>query len=381
MPGLVPRVDPNGLLEYSVVFTDRALNHMSGRFQQVMLDLSRQLKAVYQAHSVAIVPGGGTYAMEAVARQLGGMGAALVLRNGWFSFRWTQIFETMGAAAPAVLLARPTREGPQAPFAPAPIAEVVAHIENTRPAVVFAAHVETASGMVLPDAYLDAVSAAAHGVGALFVLDCIASGALWVDMKARGVDVLLTAPQKGWSGPAGAGVVLMSEQATARLDTTSSTSFALDLKRWRGIMAAYESGGHAYHATMPTDALTAFRDAIAETEALGFEAAREAQVELGWKVRAVLAAYGCPSVAAEGFEASGVVVSYLPRAGFSAGPALAAHGVQVAGGVPLRCGEPADFATFRVGLFGLDKLRDVDGTVARLEAALAGAVGHPAALG
>lgn len=374
MPGLVPHIDPDGLLEYSVVFTDRALNHMSGRFQQVMRDLSSHLRAVYQADGLAIVPGGGTFAMEATARQLAGDGPHLILRNGWFSFRWTQIFEALGAPAPAVLTARRSTDDPRAPFAPAPIDAVVEHIRTHRPTTIFAAHVETAAGMVLPDAYLDAVGAAAREVGALFVLDCIASGALWVDMKARGVDVLLTAPQKGWSGPAAAGVALMSDRALARLSTATRTSFALDLQRWHGIMAAYEGGGHAYHATMPTDALTAFRDAVFETEAMGLDAARDAQVELGWKVRAVLAAYGCPSVAAEGYEAPGVVVSYVPQAGFAAGPALARHGIQVAGGVPLRCGEGDDFQTFRIGLFGLDKLRDIDGTVARLEAALAGAL-------
>jgi len=374
MPSLVPQVDPDGLLEYSVVFTDRALNHMSGRFQQVMRDLSDRLQRVYQADGVAIVPGGGTFAMEAVARQLAGDGPQLILRNGWFSFRWTQIFEAMGAPAPAVCLARRTTDTPRAPFVPAPVEEVVAHIRAHRPTAVFAAHVETAAGMVLPDAYLAAVGAAAREVGALFVLDCIASGALWVDMRACGVDVLISAPQKGWSGPAAAGVVMLGERALERMHTTSSTSFSIDLKRWYGIMQAYEGGGHAYHATMPTDALTAFRDAVLETEALGFEAAREAQLELGWKVRAVLAAYGCDSVAAEGFEAPGVVVVYVPHDGFQAGPALAAHGVQVAGGVPLRCGEGDGFHTFRIGLFGLDKLKDVDGTVARLESALGGAL-------
>lgn len=374
MPGLVPHVDPDGLLEYSVVFTDRALNHMSSRFQQVMRDLSDRLRQVYNADAVAIIPGGGTYAMEAVARQLSGPGPQLVLRNGWFSFRWTQIFESMGAEPPALQRARRVGDGPRAPFSPAPIAEVVAHIREHRPSAVFAAHVETAAGMVLPDDYLSAVGAAAREVGAVFVLDCIASGALWVDMKACGVDVLISAPQKGWSGPAAAGLVMMTDRAVARMESTTSSSFAIDLKRWRGIMAAYEGGGHAYHATMPTDALTAFRDAVLETEAMGFEAAREAQVELGWKVRAVLAAYGCPSVAAKGFEAPGVVVSYVPHAGFAAGPTLASHGVQVAGGVPLRVGEGDDFHTFRIGLFGLDKLKDVDGTVARLETALGSAI-------
>lgn len=374
MPSLRPGLDPDGLLEYSVVFTDRALNHMSAKFQEVMRDLSQHLAEVYGGHAVALVPGGGTFAMEAVARQLTGPRTPLVLQCGWFSHRWVQIFAAMGAAAPDVLRARAQNTGPKAPFAPPPIDEVVAHIHRTRPAAVFAAHVETAAGMMLPDAYLQAVGTAAREVGALFVLDCIASGAMWVDMKAHHVDVLLSAPQKGWSAPAAAGVVVLSERASERLADAPSTSFALDLKRWRGIMAAYEDGGHAYHSTLPTDALTAFRDAVEETLAFGLEPACVAQAELGWKVRAVLEAYGCASVAAPGFEAPGVVVSYLPRPDLSVPAALAVHGVQVAGGVPLKCGERADFATFRVGLFGLDKLRDVDGTVARLEAALAEAI-------
>lgn len=374
MPSLRPGVDPDGLLEYSVVFTDRALNHMSARFQEVMRDLSHHLAAVYRGHAVALVPGGGTSAMEAVARQLAGEGVPLVLRCGWFSFRWSQIFATLGGPPPDVLQARPLHGEARAPFGPPPLDEVVAHIHRTRPSAVFAAHVETAAGLVLPPAYLGAVGAAAREVGALFVLDCIASGAVWVDMEALGVDVLLSAPQKGWSAPASSGVVVLSERAAARLERATPTSFTLDLKRWRAIMAAYEAGGHAYHSTLPTDALAAFRGAVLETLAFGLEPARAAQEELGWKVRAVLAAHGCASVAAPGYEAPGVVVSYPPRPGHAMAPALARHGVQVAGGVPLRCGERPDFESFRIGLFGLDKLRDVDGTVARLETALADAV-------
>ena len=361
-------VDPGGLAEFSVVFTDRALNHMSARFQQVMRDISASLKAVYKAHSVAIVPGGGTYAMEAVARQLSPTDgpAALVLRNGWFSFRWTQIHAAIGAPEPHLCVAR-SAEGQ---FSPAPVDEVVAAIATHRPPVVYAAHVETAAGMVLPDAYLRAVADAVHAAGGLFVLDCIASGAVWVDMADIGVDVLITAPQKGWSAPAAAGVVLLSEAGRAAVASRQSTSFAVDLGRWMGIFDAYEAGGHAYHATMPTDALRAFRDAIQATEAFGIARARAAQEELGRRVRELLAARGFASVAAPGFEAPGVVVSYTSDPEVRSGRAFAAQGVQVAGGVPLRCGEPDDFSTFRIGLFGLDKLADVDGTVARLEAAL-----------
>jgi len=371
MPGLLPNVDPDGLLEYSVVYTDRTLNHMSQAFQGVMRDVSATLKRTYGATAVAVVPGGGTFAMEAVARQFAPGRNCLVLRNGWFSFRWSQILD-MGAIASAttVLKARRATDAPQAPFAPAPIDDVVATIRRERPAVVFAPHVETASGMLLPDDYLRAVGAAAREVDALFVLDCIASGAVWVDMAAIGVDVLISAPQKGWSGPSCAGFVMLGERARARIDGTTSTSFACDLKKWLQIMEAYEGGGHAYHATMPTEALRRVRDAMRETEAFGLEKARAQQFELGRRVRALLAGRGFPSVAAAGFEAPGVVVSYTTDPGIQSAKKFVALGVQTAAGVPLQCDEPADFSSFRIGLFGLDKLGNVERAVAALEDAL-----------
>ncbi len=371
MPGLLPDVDPDGLLEYSVVYTDRAINHMSGKFQGVMRDISALLKEVYHARSAIVVPGSGTFGMETVARQFATGKKTLVIRNGWFSYRWTQIFE-MGSipASSTVLKARRVAEQPQAAFAPAPIAEVVAAIQAQRPDVVFAPHVETAAGMVLPDDYLRQVAAATHAVGGLFVLDCIASGTLWVDMADIGVDVLVSAPQKGWSGPPCAALVMLGEQARARIDGTTSTSFACDLKKWLQIMEAYEAGGHAYHATLPTDALTQVRDVMFETRARGFELVRSQQWALGEAVRSALERRGIKSVAATGFKAPGVVVSYTEDAGLHSSKAFAALGLQTAAGVPLQCDEPADFKTFRIGLFGLDKLADVAGTVARLEAAL-----------
>ncbi len=371
MPGLLPNVDPDGLLEYSVVYTDRTLNHMSQAFQGVMRDMSATLKRTYAAKAVAIVPGGGTFAMEAVARQFAPGRKCLVLRNGWFSFRWSQILD-MGAIASAttVLKARRATDAPQAPFAPAPIDEVVATIRRERPAVVFAPHVETASGMLLPDDYLRAVGTAAREVDALFVLDCIASGAVWVDMAALGVDVLISAPQKGWSGPSCAGFVMLGERARERIDGTTSTSFACDLKKWLQIMEAYEGGGHAYHATMPTEALRRVRDAMRETEAFGLEKARAQQFELGRRVRALLVGRGFPSVAAAGFEAPGVVVSYTTDPGIQSAKKFVALGLQTAAGVPLQCDEPADFSSFRIGLFGLDKLGNVERAVAALEDAL-----------
>ena len=362
-------VDPGGLLEFSVVYTDRSLNHMSATFQGVMRDLSSTLKDVYGARSAVIVPGGGTYGMEAVARQFATGKRCLVLRNGWFSYRWTQIFETGGIAAETgVLKARRTGEGRQAPFAPAPIEAVEAAIRDNRPQLVTAPHIETASGIGLPDAYLRRVGAATAGVGGLFVLDCIASGALWVDMGKVGVDVLISAPQKGWTGTPCAALVMLGERARERIGETESSSFAMDLRQWLEIMEIYEGGGHAYHATMPTDGLRRLRDVMNESAAAGFEHLRAAQIELGERVRALLSERGFPSVAAPGFEAPCVVVSYTGDADIVA--RFIEAGTQIAAGVPLMCDEPDDYLAFRVGLFGLDKLNDIDGTVGRLESAL-----------
>ncbi|PIA72667.1 alanine--glyoxylate aminotransferase family protein [Ectopseudomonas toyotomiensis] len=371
MSQICPDIDPDGLLEYSVVYTDRSLNHMSQSFQGVMRDISATLKQVYNAHAVAVVPGSGTYGMEAVARQLATDQKCLVIRNGWFSYRWTQIFEMGRIPAEArVLKARPVAEGHQAAFVPAPLEEVLATIAAEKPQVVFAPHVETSSGMILPDDYLRAVSDAVHAVGGLFVLDCIASGTLWVDMQACGIDVLISAPQKGWSASPCCALVMLSEAAQARVEATQSSSFACDLKKWLQIMQAYEQGGHAYHATMPSDALARFRDAMLEAKALGFDRVRQQQQELGDRVRALLAAHGFKSVAAEGFEAPGVVVCYTDDGQIKTGAKFAAVGLQIAAGVPLQCDEPADFQTFRLGLFGLDKLGNIERTVATLEQAL-----------
>jgi aspartate aminotransferase-like enzyme len=371
MPGLLPEVDPDGLLEYSVVYTDRALNHMSAKFQRVMNDISGVLKEVYQARSAVLVPGSGTFGMEAVARQFATGKKVLVIRNGWFSYRWTQIFEQGSIPAQQIVLkARPVAAGRQQPWAPPPIAEVVATIRAEKPAAVFAPHVETAAGMILPDDYLAAVAAAVHEHGGLFVLDCIASGAMWVDMVATGVDVLVSAPQKGWSGSPCCAMVMLSERGRQLIDDTTSTSFAADLKKWLQIMETYESGGHAYHTTLPTDALARTRDVMLETRAYGFGRLRHEQTEIGRRVRAMFASHGIKSVAAEGFQAPGVVVSYTDDAGLHTAKAFIAEGVQTASGVPLMCDEPADFKTFRVGLFGLEKLNHVQRSVANLEKVL-----------
>ena len=348
MPGLLPNVDPDGLLEFSVVYTDRALNHMSKSFQGVMKDISAILKDVYKARSAVLVPGSGTFGMESVARQFAGGKDVLVIRNGWFSYRWTQIFD-MGLI---------------------PSSHTVLKARKTKPAVVFAPHVETAAGMILPDNYLRAVADAVHEVGGLFVLDCIASGAIWVDMQATGVDVLISAPQKGWSSSPCCAMVMLSERARAAIDATTSTSFAMDLKKWLAIMETYEGGGHAYHATMPTDALTRLREVMVETKAYGFAKVRAEQEELGRKVRALFESRGLVSVAAEGFKAPGVVVSFTDDPQIQSSAKFLAEGLQTAAGVPLQCDEGPEFKTFRVGLFGLEKWHHVDRTVATLAAAL-----------
>jgi aspartate aminotransferase-like enzyme len=371
MPGLLPNVDPDGLLEFSVVYTDRSLNHMSKSFQGVMTDISGILKDVYGAHSVALVPGSGTYGMEAVARQFAAGQHVMVIRNGWFSYRWTQIFD-MGniPASHSVIKARQTSQDAQAPWAPAPIAEVQAAIAKEKPALVFAPHVETSCGMILPDGYLRAVAEAVHAVGGLLVLDCIASGAMWVDMQATGVDVLISAPQKGWSSSPCCAMVMLSERARIAIDGTTSSSFACDLKKWLQIMETYEKGGHAYHATLPTDALTRLRAVMKETQAYGFAKVKAEQVLLGQKVRAMFERRGLPSVAADGFKAPGVVVSYTTDNDIQSGKKFLDQGLQTAAGVPLQCDERADFKTFRVGLFGLEKWHQVDRTVTNLAGAL-----------
>jgi len=372
MPGLLPHIDPDGLLEFSVVYTDRALNHMSKRFQGVMTDISSMLKRVYGAHSAVLVPGSGTFGMESVARQFAHGQHVMVIRNGWFSYRWTQIFD-MGSipVSHSVLKARRTGSGSQAAWVPAPIAEVTAAIAQEKPAVVFAPHVETAAGMMLPDDYLKSVADAVHAVGGLFVLDCIASGAMWVDMKATGVDILISAPQKGWSSSPCCAMVMLSERARKAIDATQSTTFAMDLKKWLQIMETYEGGGHAYHTTLPTDALVRLRDTMKETEAYGNDRVRQEQITLGRAVRDLTERHGFASVAAEGFQAPGVVVSYTTDPDIQSSKKFLAVGLQTAAGVPLQCDEPADFRTFRLGLFGLDKWHDVPATLAHLEAALA----------
>ena len=372
MPGLLPEIDPDGYLEYSVVYTDRSLNHMSARFVGVMQDISAMLKSAYNASSVAIVPGSGTFAMEAVARQIATGSTCLVIRNGWFSFRWTQILQ-MGHITDNVTVMKANRlgDGPQAPFEPCPIKEVVAAIELQKPSIVFAPHVETSSGVLLPDHYIEGVAKAAHDVGAVFVLDCIASGAIWVDMDAVGVDFLISAPQKGWTGPPCAGLVMMSESARRLVGETTSSSFAMDLAKWSEIMESFEAGNPAYHATMPTDALAAFRDVMTQAERAGFDHLKSQQQVLGDKCRALLSEAGYPSVAAPGFGAPGVVVSYTSDPEIRSGMKFKARGLQIAPGVPLRCDEGDDFSTFRIGLFGLDKLLNVERTLGTLGEALA----------
>jgi len=371
MPGLVPEIDPDGLLEFSVVYTDRALNHMSQRFQGVMRDISEILKQVYKAHSTVLVPGSGTFGMESVARQFGTGKKVLIIRNGWFSYRWTQIFEMGSIPSESIILkARPLSTEKQSAWIPCPIEEVVNTVLREKPSVVFAPHVETSAGLLLPDDYLQQVSDAVHSYGGVFVLDCIASGALWVDMQATGVDVLISAPQKGWSGSPCCAMVMLSQHARQVIDNTQSTSFACDLKKWLQVMESYEKGAHSYHTTMPTDALTRLREVMKETQLYGFEKVRQEQIELGSRVRSLLESRGIISVAAQGFKAPGVVVSHTTDSELQSSKKFLALGLQTASGVPLQCDEPAEFMTFRIGLFGLEKLHNIDRTVGHLSSAL-----------
>ena len=371
MPGLVPEIDPDGLLEFSVVYTDRALNHMSQRFQGVMKDISKILKDVYHAHSTVLVPGSGTFGMESVARQFATNKKVLVIRNGWFSYRWSQIFDMGNIPSESIVLkARPLTAEKNSSWIPCPIEEVVATIEKEKPAVVFAPHVETSAGLILPDEYIKKVCDAVHQYGGIFVLDCIASGAIWVNMKSTGVDVIISAPQKGWSGSPCCAMVMLSQHARTQIETTQSTSFACDLKKWLQIMESYEKGTHSYHTTMPTDALTQLRKVMQETQAYGFEKVREEQIELGARVRELLEGRGIHSVAAEGFKAPGVVVSYTSDPEIQSSKKFLALGLQTASGVPLQCDEPADFMTFRIGLFGLEKLHNIDRSIGHLSSAL-----------
>jgi aspartate aminotransferase-like enzyme len=364
-------VDPDGLLEYSVVFTDRSLNHMSKKFVSVMQDINRILRSAYDAEAAAIVPGGGSYAMESVARQIATGKKVLIVRNGLFSFRWSQILDAGDIAAETtVLQASADSDAHQSTWSPTPIAEVVAAIEREKPDVVFAPHVETASGMLLPDDYVKAVSEAVHAVGGLFVLDCIASGAVWASMTDLGVDILISAPQKGWSGSPCAGYVMLGQAARKAVEGSTSSSFSMDLKKWLSIADEYEAGRSPYHATMPTDALTHNVELMRETEERGYDKLESAQKELGERVRAVFAERGLPSVASPEFASPSVVVVHTDNPQLANGASFKEAGVQIAAGVPLQCGEPEDFSTFRIGLFGLDKLGDIDGTIARLESAL-----------
>ena len=371
MPGLLPDIDPDGLLEFSVVYTDRSLNHMSESFQTVMKDISSTLKKVYNAKSVAVVPGSGTFGMEAVSRQVATGKKCLVIRNGWFSFRWSQIFEKGSIPSEAIVIkARPASDEKYSPYSPAAIEEVVALIEDEKPDLVFAPHVETSSGIMLPEDYIRAVTGAVHSFGGLFVLDCIASGTIWLDMKYTGVDVLISAPQKGRSSSPCCALVMLSEKGRQQIESTESSSFSADLLKWLNIMETYENGGHAYHATMPTDSLFRFRNIMKETEEYGFEKVRAEQLELGQKIRDMLESKGLKSVAADGFKAPGVVVSYTDDKDIQNGKKFAELGLQIAAGVPLQCDEPDDFQSFRLGLFGLDKLHNIDQTVERLEKAI-----------
>jgi aspartate aminotransferase-like enzyme len=235
---------------------------------------------------------------------------------------------------------------------------------------VFAPHVETSAGIILPPEYLRAIGDAVESVDGLFVLDCIASGAMWVDMKASKIDVVISAPQKGWSSSPCCALIGMSERAREKIDNTQSNSFSIDLKKWLQIMETYEKGSHVYHTTMPTDALKILRNAMKETQSHGFDYLMQQQILLGSKVRALMVAKGFPSVAAAGYQAPCVVVSYTTDPDMQSGKKFIDIGIQTAAGVPLQVGESAEFRTFRLGLFGLEKLLHIERAINHLETAM-----------
>jgi len=366
-----------GLKEFSVVYTDRALNMMSSEFVTVMQDISKTLKEVYNAKYTAIIPGAGTYAMEAVARQFGKARKVMVIRNGYFSYRWTDIFTrcNIPKGEETILKAFPAEEGDQPQYIPMPIEKVLAAIKAERPDAVFAPHVETSVGMILPDEYIKRVTAAVHEVGGVFVLDCIASGTIWLDMEELGIDALISAPQKGWSGPCCVGIVALSERGYGRVQETEGDSMVTNLKMWCHVMSEYEEGRFKYYTTLPTDALRTFRDVMLETKAFGFAKAKQEQWRLGRLVRSEMRKYGFKGVPIPEYQSPGVVVLYIPKTMTDPKKErnffqeFKAEGLQIAGGVPWKLGEPAGRGpkqTFRIGLFGIDKLKNVESTVKTL---------------
>lgn len=364
--------DKDGLAEYSVVYTDRAVNHMSNKFQGTMNNLNSWLKEAYNAEATIMMPGSGTMGMEAVARQFANDKTAMVIRNGLFSMRWTQIFEQGKIPAKHIVhKARRVGEGAHAPFAPAPLEEVIASIKAEKPAVMMAPHVETSAGIILPDEYIMECAKAMHEVGGIFVLDGIASGCAWVDMKKLDIDAYITAPQKGWTGPACVGIVMLGERGLEHMKKTQSSSFIVDMNKWHAVMNAYIGGGHMYHLTMPTDALITFENIVRESrEQIGLDVLEKKQWELGRRTVAALEAHGADIVAAEGFRAPSVVVAHTTRADIQNGSAFKACGMQVAGGVPLFIDEGDQYKSVRFGMLGIEKIMNGDATIATLEKTL-----------
>lgn len=365
--------------EFSVVYTDRALNSMSPPFVSTMQSINQTLKNTYNADKVVLIPGSGTYSMEAVARQFvkKGDNKPVVVRNGWFSFRWTELFESMGIGEDEhvyhVADSEVCEKSGHTQYRPKDIDVVVKSIHAEKPPIVCAPHVETSTGIMLTDEYIKQLSAAAHEVGALFVLDGIASGTCWIDMKDLGVDVFISAPQKGWSGPAAVGLAMMSENAYEKMMSgPESTSFCVNLRKWSGMMQLYEGGGFGYHTTMPTDAIRAFDEIAEKQKEIGLDKLCEAQYKMGWDARRMLESKGLTSVAQYPYQAPGVNVFYSPEGNdnMTMVKKFKEVGMQIAAGVPWRIGEPDNLNTFRIGLFGIDKLTNVDKTVNTLENAI-----------
>ena len=373
--GIFPDVDPDGLLEYSVIFSDRSLNMMSMNFRQVMQDISKELKNVYNAQSTAIVPGSGTFGMEAIARQFGNGEKCLILRNGWFGFRFTEIFRRGKIASevkPIFAIEKENAEGQniKRDYSPPPLKTIVDEILSFKPKLVYATHVETSTGIIIPDEYIKGIGEATKSIGGLFVLDCVASGSLFVDMEILGIDLLLTAPQKGWSSTPCAGVIMLNKNAREKIKKTTSSSYSCDLHKWLTVMESYEDNNYTYHTTFPTDGLKNFRTNILEIKKIGYQKTTDLQIQLGQKMRKLTEDFGYVSVAAKGYKAPTVIVNYTSEEDMKSGKKFADLGVQIAAGMPLEIGEPSDFMSFRIGLFGIDKLLNIDRTVENFKAAL-----------
>mmetsp|Transcript_8370 Transcript_8370/g.23591 ORF Transcript_8370/g.23591 Transcript_8370/m.23591 type:complete len:374 (+) Transcript_8370:197-1318(+) len=362
---------PKKLQEFTPIVTTPYTNIVDPSFKACMHGISNQFKKIFNAHSVVILPGSGTFAMEAVARQFATNKRALVVVNGYFGYRWHEIL-TQGSITSKITLLRgiPTSGEGTTSYRPPLEDTVIETMKRDGTEILLLSHIDTSTGIMLPPSYIKTLAAAAHSQGAFVVLDCIASGCVWADMKEYGLDAIITAPQKAFYAPAATGIVCLSERARSMMGTEEgSTSFSLDLAKWANVMEQYESGNFAYHTTLPTTAIEQFGRSLSELEAFGFPQLEKAQMTLGQLVRTALVKRGYKSVAAPGFEGPTVLVFHCADSTAMV-QLFKQEGFKIAGGFSFFLGEKEKPKTFRLGLFGLDKLRDVHGTARNLDAVL-----------